>query len=79
MTNTQSILKNRLKLKKLTVQLEEACDENFGYSPSYPWFDELSERQRVVFEEVQKSDSVWFKEVFQKYEYAENVKKMSIF
>ena len=74
-----SILKNRLKLKKLTKQLEKACDDNFGYSPNHPWFDELLERQRVVFEEVQKADVVWFTEVFQKYEYADNVKNMPVF
>lgn len=79
MTNTQFILKNRLMLKKLTRQLEKACDDNFGYSPSCAWFDTLLERQRVIFEEVQKTDTIWFKEVFQKYEYAENVKNMPIF
>jgi len=79
MNQPLTILKNRLKLKKLTTQLEKACDDNFGYSPNYPWFDDLLERQRVVFEEVQKTDTVWFKEVFQEYEYAENVKNMPIF
>ena len=79
MTNTQFILKNRLMLKKLTRQLEKACDDNFGYSPSYAWFDTLLERQRIISEEVQKTDTLWFNEVFQKYEYAENVKNMPIF
>lgn len=77
--DAMNILKNRLKLKKLTKQMEKAIDDNFGYCPSYPWFDDLSERQLVVFKEVQKTDAVWFKEVFQKYEYAENVKNMPIF
>jgi hypothetical protein len=76
---SQTILYNRLMLKKLTRQLEKACDDNFGYCPNYPWFDELLERQRVVFEDVQKTDDHWFKEVFQKYEYAEDVKNMPIF
>jgi len=79
MTKPLSILKNRLKLKKLTSQVEKACAENFGYSPNYPWFWELLERQRIVFEEVQNTDTQWFKEVFQEYEYAENVKNMPIF
>jgi hypothetical protein len=79
MTEQMKVLKNRLKLKKLTAQIEKACDDNFGYSPNYPWFDELLERHLVVFEEVQKTDSEWFKDVFQKYEYAENVKNMPVF
>ena len=77
--NNIAILKNRLKLKNLTKRMEKAISDNFGYCPSYPWFDDLSERQWIIFEEVQKTDSVWFKEVFQKYEYAENVKNMPIF
>lgn len=29
------------ELKEVATKIADACEENFGYAPDYPWFDKL--------------------------------------
>ncbi len=45
----QETLKARLKLKQIQKQIDEAVEENFGYSPDGEWFDRLlTERDQLL-------------------------------
>jgi len=75
-------LKNRMKLKRLEIKAQKACDDNFGYSPNYPWFHELLDKLDEVRTEVQQHDQEWFKNIYQPTEYKDSLtswKKMQIF
>lgn len=75
-------LKNRMKLKRLEIKAQKACDDNFGYSPNYPWFDQLLDELDKVRIEVQQHDQEWFKNIYQSTEYKDSLtcwKKMQIF
>jgi hypothetical protein len=80
--NEITTLKNRMKLKRLEIKAQKACDDNFGYSPNYPWFDQLLDELDKVRTEVQQHDQEWFKNIYQPTEHKDSLtcwKKMQIF
>jgi hypothetical protein len=82
MKANDAILKNRMKLKRLEIKAQIACDDNFGYSPDCPWFDQLLNELNKVRTEVQQQDKEWFKNVYEPTEYKDSLtcwKKMPIF
>lgn len=47
--NEQELLKARLRLKQVQKQINEAVDENFGYSPNDVFFGMLlAERDKLL-------------------------------
>ena len=48
----QRILLLRLKFKRVDKRLDKAIHENFGYCPSYPWFDKLIDDRRCCIDEL---------------------------
>lgn len=73
------ILKNRLLLKRLSIRIEEVVHENFGYSPSYPWFNELLDKKCQIASEVRKLDRTWYETSFEPIEYSEKFNLVNVY
>lgn len=76
MTNQK--LKNRLLLKRLTIQIEKEADLNLGYAPSNIWFDEMVDKRNIISTEVMKTDREWW-DMFDHYKEGEDTKNLPIF
>lgn len=66
-----NILKNRLKIKRLSIKIEEAIEWNFGYCPSDDEvFDKWIEERLELQKEMQETDKEWVK-VYEDYLYGD--------
>ena len=52
----QKALKFQLKIKFNNKQLDDAVEENFGYSPDYPWFDKMLYENHYMITELKTLD-----------------------
>ena len=53
------VLKNRLKIKRLTKLINNSVKENFGYSPDYEYFDKWITDRIALLDESRVIDSEW--------------------
>ena len=55
-----NILKNRLKLKRLEIEVKQYEKQNFGYAPNCIFFDECLDKRNEISEIVLKTDREWW-------------------
>jgi hypothetical protein len=55
MTDIKQLLTN------VRSKVDAAVEENFGYCPSYPWFDNLLDEMRVLEDQVKALDPEWYR------------------
>ncbi len=48
-------------LTNVRSKIDELVEENFGYCPSYLWFDNLLDEMRALEDQVKALDPEWFK------------------
>jgi hypothetical protein len=55
----QKALKFQLKIKRNNVAIEDAVEENFGYSPNWPWFNKMLDENIAMINEMKTLDPIW--------------------
>jgi hypothetical protein len=73
-----SLLKNRLNLKRLEILIQKEVNNNFGHCPNSEYLDKLLAERNEISAQVKANDPEWFK-IYEDYEYREQCKKLPIF
>jgi hypothetical protein len=76
--SSPSILKRRMQLKRMEIQIEKNVAWNFGYDPSDIWHHDLLDRRNDLSLIVNKTDPEWWA-VYDRYRDAENCKRLMTF
>lgn len=73
-----NILKNRLRLKRIAINVHDAVEWNFGHDPHYDWFDKMLNERNALSEIVKTTDAEWWNE-YDKVENDRGIKSLMVF
>ena len=76
--SASSILKRRMQLKRMEIQIEKNVEWNFGYDPGDIWHHELLDKRNNLSLIVRKTDPEWWA-IYDRYQDADNCKRLMIF